>query len=141
MTSRPSNRQSPGGGGTNWIDRIDWVTAVRGASRGFGILAISGLLQPVVANGLGEAFGLGWLVLGSLVAFVSAAWRAGESDSPPLTGLFGSLMAYTLSVPLIYLATRKIVVQDVLMFVAAAMVVGAVTGYLVGRRHTNETDR
>jgi len=32
----------------SWMDRIDWVIAVRGASLGFTILVINGFLQLLV---------------------------------------------------------------------------------------------
>jgi hypothetical protein len=120
------------------MDRVDWVVAVRGASLGFTILVISGLLQPIVAR-YSEVIGLVWLVLGTLVASVASSWRAGPADSPVLTGVFASLFGYTLSIPLIYVSERRIVWPDVAMFAAMAVVVGAIVGYLVGRRHVPDT--
>jgi hypothetical protein len=116
------------------MDRVDWVIAVRGASLGFTILVISGLLQPIVAR-YSEVIGLVWLVLGTLVASAAASWRVGPADSPVLTGVFASLFGYTLSVPLIYVSERRIVWPDVAMFAALAVAFGAIVGYLVGKRY------
>ena len=117
-----------------WMDNVDWVLVVRGASLGFTILVISGLLHPLVVK-FSVPLGLAWLVFGSVVAFMAAAWRVGPADSPVLTGMLAALISYTLSVPLIYISERHLVPQDVLMFAGLAIVVGSIVGFVAGRRH------
>jgi hypothetical protein len=122
------------------MDEIDWVVAVRGASTGFTVLVISGVLVQVVAR-YGPVAGLVWLVVGALAAAAVSAWRVGPADSPLLTGAAAAFFSYSLSVPLIYLIERHIVWRDVAAFAGISVVAGGLTGLLRGRAHVPETKR
>ncbi|HEX4249461.1 MAG TPA: hypothetical protein VH008_16480 [Pseudonocardia sp.] len=114
------------------MDRIDWVLVVRGASTGFTVLVIGGLVNPIISN-LNQVAGLIELVLGALAASVVAAWRARTADSPVLSGAVAALISYTLVVPLIYLSEHRLDYRVILAFAAVAMVVGAVSGFALSR--------
>ncbi len=123
-----------------WSERIDWIVAVRGAGSGFSVLVISGLLLPIIEK-LSPWLGPVWLLLGALMAFVVAALKTGDAPSPPLTGAVAALFAYTLNVPLIYLTTRKFPEIPIMLgYIAAAVVVGAAMGYLMGRRNAKDVE-
>ena len=115
------------------MDKIDWILAVRGASAGFTVLVISGLLNPIVTS-VNQLAGLVFLVVGALAASVLAAWRARAADSPVFTGAIAALVSYTLVVPLIYLGERKLDFPIILGFGGLALVVGAITGAVLARR-------
>ena len=115
-----------------WMDRIDWVLVVRGASTGFTVLVISGLINPIVSN-VNQVAGLIELVLGALGASVVAAWRARTADSPVLSGAVAALISYTLVVPLIYLSEHRLDYRVILLFAAVALLVGAASGFALSR--------
>jgi hypothetical protein len=115
------------------MDRIDWVLAVRGASTGFSVLIISGLLNGLF-NKISPVVGLVQLVIGALAASVVAAWRSRTTDTPMLTGAVAALLSYTLAIPLIYLGERRLDYRVLIAFAAIALAVGAITGLLFGRR-------
>ncbi|HEY1966645.1 MAG TPA: hypothetical protein VGH89_01755 [Pseudonocardia sp.] len=124
----------------SWVDRIDWPIVARSASRGFTVLVLSDLLYLLVAR-LGPTIGLVWLVLGSAAAFAIAAWQAGPADSPELTGAVSSVFSYTLSVPLVYMAERRIVWTYVLIFVVGAIIVGSLVGHYAAAKQAPEPKR
>lgn len=115
------------------LDRIDWIVAARGASTGFGVLVISGLIQPMLMNAA-PWVALPALLLGSLLGFVAAGYRAGPAPSPPATGAVAALFAYTLTIPLSYLVHQPLAPSSVAGFVVAALLVGSATGAYMGRR-------
>lgn len=121
-----------------WMDRVDWVLVVRGASTGFTVLVISGLASPIVSN-LNQAVGLVWLVLGALAASVVAAWRTRTADSPVLSGAVAALISYTLVVPLIYLSERRLDFRVILLFAAVALLVGAASGFALSRGRAGQS--
>jgi hypothetical protein len=125
-------RQSPRDRG-DWLDRVDWVVAVRGASLGFTVLVITGLANLIVVR-VSPTAGLVWSIVGPLLAFGAAAWRSGPADSPWLTGLFAAFFGYTLYVPLMYIGTRHIDWPSTLLYAGVAIVVGAAVGHLRGRQ-------
>lgn len=116
------------------MERVDWVRVVRGASAGFTVLVLVGLASPILAS-LAPWAPLLWLVVGSLAGYILAAIKVGPADSPILTGAWAALFAYTLTVPMIYISTRKLDLHYVLIFAGSAVAVGGLTGYLMGRRH------
>jgi hypothetical protein len=120
----------------DWLDQIDWPAAIRGAGTGFGVLVITTLLGPILGR-----FAL-WLppvvlVAGYLFGFFLAARRAGDAPSPALTGSIAALLAYTLTLPLLYLSGKPAGWDELwscLGWCAAGLVVGGVVGHLAGRR-------
>ncbi|MDT7679951.1 MAG: hypothetical protein QOG57_261, partial [Pseudonocardiales bacterium] len=115
-----------------WMDRVDWVLVVRGASTGFTVLVISGLVNPIVSN-INPLAGLIFLVVGAVAASVVAAWRTRTADSPVLSGAVAALISYTLVVPLIYLSERHLDYRVIVLFAAVALLVGTVSGFLLSR--------
>lgn len=116
-----------------WLDRVDWARVARGASSGFTVLVFSGLVDPMVSS-LNPVAGLVFLVVGALGGSVLAACRARSPDAPVLSGASAALLSYTLVVPLIYMAQRRLDFRVVLGFAALAVVVGGVSGLVAGRR-------
>ncbi|HEY2097364.1 MAG: hypothetical protein QOI50_2652 [Pseudonocardiales bacterium] len=114
------------------MDRVDWVLVVRGASTGFTVLVISGLVNPIVSN-INPLAGLIFLVVGAVAASVVAAWRTRTADSPVLSGAVAALISYTLVVPLIYLSERHLDYRVIVLFAAVALLVGTVSGFLLSR--------
>ena len=115
-----------------WMDRINWVLVVRGASTGFTVLVLVGLASLVVFK-QNLLAGLIFLGVGVVVAFVVAAWRAREADSPVFTGAVAALMSYLLAVPLVYLSQHGLDYLPLLAFAAVPLVVGAVSGFALSR--------
>lgn len=119
-----------------WMEQIDWPAAIRGAGTGFGVLVIATLLQSIAER---YAWWLAPLVLvvGYLLGFILAARGSGEAPSPVLTGAVAALLAYTLTLPLLYLSGKPIgwnVLWSCMGYCAAGLVVGGVVGHLAGRR-------
>lgn len=122
----------------DWLELVDWPAAIRGAGTGFGVLVIVTLVQPIL-----EQYGP-WLppvvlVVGYLLGFALAARGAGEAPSPALTGGLAALMAYTLTLPLLYLSHKPMgwdVLWSVLGYCAAGLVIGGLVGHLAGRRES-----
>lgn len=117
---------------TAWLESIDPAATVRGASRGFTVLLLGGLVQPVTA--MLPVVGLVWLPLTAMVAFVVAAWKPGGSASFPLYGAVSGLGAYLLMLPLVLLQPAGRSPVQIGCTVAVAVLVGAGTGWWRGRR-------
>ena len=115
-----------------WMDRVDWVLVVRGASTGFTVLVLCFLASPIVFN-INPLAGLIFLVVGALAGSVVASWRTRTADSPVLSGAVAALISYTLMIPLAYLAQRQLDIRVVLLFAAVALLVGAITGFVISR--------
>jgi hypothetical protein len=120
----------------DWLELIDWPTAIRGAGTGFGVLVITTLLQPILEQ-VGPWLPPLVLVVGFLLGFTLAARKAGEAPSPALTGAVGALFAYTLTLPLLYLSHKPMgwdVFWSCVGYCVAALLVGGLVGHLAGRR-------
>jgi len=68
-----------------------------------------------------------------------ASWRTRTADSPVLSGAVAALISYTLVIPLIYLGERRLDFRVLLLFAALALIVGAITGFVISRRRTGQT--
>jgi hypothetical protein len=120
----------------DWLELVDWPAAIRGAGTGFGVLVITTLVQPIL-----EQYGP-WLpplvlIVGYLLGFTLAARGAGEAPSPALTGAVAGLLAYTLTLPLLYISRKPMgwdVLWSCLGYCVAGLVVGGLVGHLAGRR-------
>jgi hypothetical protein len=115
-----------------WADHIDAPKVVRDASTGFTILVIGGLSAPMAAA-LIPVVGRHWLPLAAVVAFVAAARRGGSASLPWLHGVVAAVSAYVIVLPLVLLGGGANLGQ-VLLTLATAVLVGAATGFLSGRR-------
>jgi hypothetical protein len=113
--------------------RIDVPNAVRGASTGFSILLIGGLLAPM-ATLVSVPVAVVWLAGVSVVAFVVAARRSRPANAPALHGAVAAVLAYVLVLPLLLPFEQGRDVRQILLTLATAVVIGAVTGALAARR-------
>lgn len=114
------------------VDGIDGPVAVRAASRGFTVLAIGAVVQPIVGQLL-PPLGYVWLVVVAVAAFVASAWTAGRTPSPVKQGVAGALGAYALMVPLVYMSTGTVIAEQLVFTTLTAVVVGAATGWARAR--------
>lgn len=107
---------------------------MRGAFRGFGVLLIGALLQPIVGTLL-PPLGAIWLVLVAVVAFVSAAWIATTPDGGARSGVCAALGAYGFMLPIVLMgAGGRVDIIQVVATSATACLVGVTTTYLRLRR-------
>lgn len=130
---RSAGDKSTAHGVLGWLEDIDAPTAVRGASTGFSVLVIGGLLAPVTASLLPMLGRTVWLPLVAILAFVVAATRIGEACRPAVHGAVAAFSSYLLVLPLVVLnESGRDPVQIAATF-GTACGVGALTGYLRGR--------
>jgi hypothetical protein len=110
-------------------DALGYAAVIRGASRGFGVLLIGGLLQPVAAQV--EALAYVWLVAVAVAAFVVAGVTATPAGTPldawrqaPIAAVGG----YGLIVPLVIVGAGELPVLQAVLTTTTAVLVGAVVG-------------
>lgn len=115
--------------------RVDVPNAVRGASTGFSILVIGGLLAPFLTLVSALAAAL-WLAGVAVVAFAVAARRSQLADAPAIHGAVAAVLAYVLVLPLLLPFPQGRDLGQILLTLATAVVVGAATGALMARRAT-----
>lgn len=111
---------------------MDGPRLVSGASRGFTILALGGVVQPLVGAAL-PLLGFYWLVLVALAAFVAAARRGCGVSKPVRQGAAAALGSYLLMLPVVHMATGELIPVQVACTAVLAVVTGAVTGWASGR--------
>ena len=110
---------------------LETAEMIRGAFRGFGVLVIGGLAQPLVGMLL-EPLGYVWLPLVAVVAFCwSAKIAAAKAQSPVPTGAIAALGSYLLAVPLVLMATSSLDPIQALLTSVTAVVVGSLTGFVI----------
>jgi hypothetical protein len=115
------------------VGRIDVPNAVRGGSAGFSILLIGGLLAPF-ATLVSVPLAAAWLAGVAVVAFAVAARRSRLASAPALHGVVAALISYVLVLPLLLPFEQGRDLGQILLTVATAVGVGAVTGVLAARR-------
>lgn len=106
--------------------RLDGVRIVRGASRGFTVLAIGGVIQPLV-GAVAPAVGYVWLVIVAVVAFVVAAAAATDNVRPARDGALAALASYLLVVPVVLMAAGSLPADQLVYTSATALITGALT--------------
>jgi hypothetical protein len=113
--------------------RIDVPVAVRGASTGFSILIIGGLMSPIIAAFSPPLAGT-WLTAVAIAAFAISARRVGLASVPVLHGAFAAVASYVLVLPLLlpFEAGRNL--PQILFTFATAISVGACTSWIQARR-------
>lgn len=117
--------------GTERRPGIDGPVMVRAASTGFTVLLLGGLVAPLVAA-LVPMVGRYWLVVVAIVAFVIAGSRIGAAGAPAVHGAVAAVSSYLLMLPVVMM-TAGLQVGQVLATASAAVVVGALGGYLTAR--------
>lgn len=115
------------------VPRVDVPNAVRGASTGFSILVIGGLLAPFITLVSGPATAV-WLAGVAVLAFAVAARRSRSAGAPALHGAVAALFSYLLVLPLLLPFERGRDVRQIGLTLATAIVVGAATAMLTARR-------
>lgn len=113
------------------VNGIDGPVAVRAASTGFTVLLLGGLAAPIAAQVLGEV-GRYWLLIVAVVAFITAGVRIGSASSPMQHGAVAAIGGYLLVLPIVFV-TGGLEITQVGTTLAAAVVVGGLSGYLRGR--------
>lgn len=117
--------------GTERRPGIDGPAMVRAASTGFTVLLLGGLVAPLVAA-MVPVVGRFWLVLVAVAAFVIAGSRIGAAAAPAVHGAVAAVSSYLLMLPGVMMTTG-LQVGQVLTTASAAVVVGALGGYLTAR--------
>lgn len=112
------------------LDGIDPVAAVRGASTGFSLLVVGGLLTPLGTKV--PVVGSIWLTVVAVVAFAVAGMRIGTARRPALHGAMAAVCSYLLVVPLVLLAAASDARQLILTG-CVAVGVGALAGAIRAR--------
>lgn len=79
---------------------VDGPAAIRGASRGFTVLLLGGIVQPWVGTLL-PPLGFVWLALVAVAAFAVAALAAGGVESAWTTAVAAAIGSYLLVLPLV----------------------------------------
>ena len=115
------------------VGRVDVPNAVRGASSGFSILVVGGLLAPITTLVSGP-FAAAWLAGVAVVAFAVAARRSQRAGAPAVHGAVAAVIAYVLVLPLLLPFEQGRNLPQILLTVATAVVVGAITGAVASRR-------
>ncbi len=111
---------------------------VAGASRGFSVLLVGGVVQPWVGHLL-PALGYVWLLLVAVAAFAWAARPRAVSATPPselrseraLVGTTAALGSYALVLPLVLSVADAVPVAQVALTSLTALTVGALAGALL----------
>ncbi|MGQ0573127.1 MAG: hypothetical protein ACT4RN_02860 [Pseudonocardia sp.] len=134
--SRTSQSRSPEG----VVSGIDLIALVKGAAIAFCVLVVGGLATPLVVRALplaaeqvpaAYAWGSAAVAIG---AFVLAGSRIGEATRPVLHGGAAALGAYLLYLPLTLIVGTAQPVTTVLLAALVAVLIGALTGLVSGRR-------
>jgi hypothetical protein len=107
------------------MSAVDSTAAVRGASHGFTVLLVGGIVQPWVGFLL-PPVGFVWLALVALAAFLVAALGAGGAAATSPTAVVAALGAYGLVLPLVA-AAGALDVTQVGGTIAIAVAIGALT--------------
>lgn len=113
--------------------RIDVPNAVRGASTGFSILLVGGLLAPMLTlvSTLATAM---WLAAVAVLAFAVAGRRSQRAGIPALHGVFAAVLAYVLVLPLLLPFEQGRNLGQIAQTLLTAVLVGALAGTVSARR-------
>lgn len=106
------------------------AAVLRGAFRGFGVLLVGGLLEPVPARFLGVV-AVGWLPLVAVVAFAVAGFAATPPGTPPGSwrqAPVAAVLSYALILPLVHIGAGRIPLVQLGLTTATAVLVGVLVG-------------
>lgn len=119
---------------------LDLPCIVRGAWRGFVVLLLGGLVAPGLAA---ITPFVAWFALTAVAvtAFVVAACGVGHLGRPVRHGVYAAVGAYGLVLPLVILSATGRDPAQIAAATATAVAVGALTGFLAGRRHDRARER
>jgi hypothetical protein len=122
------------------IEGIDGAAAVRGASTGFSVMVAGGLLAPIVAGAV-PPLGAVWLTSTAVIAFVVSAGRIGQARFPAVHGAAASVCSYLLVLPLVLMNPAGNDIVQIATTAGTAVGVGALVGFLRGRRRGDNRSR
>lgn len=111
---------------------LDGVRLVRGASRGFTILALGGAVQPWIGT-VSSSLGYYWLLIVAAAAFALAARATSGTTSPIRHGAIAALSSYLLVLPLVFMAAGTLPIDQVAYTSATALGIGALIGWATHR--------
>lgn len=103
--------------------------AIRGASAGFSVLLVGPLLAQLTTAFLPPAAVQSLIYISVALGFTLAARRVGIASVPVLHGATAASLAYLLVLPLQWHFGRPSL-PEVLFTVAAALSIGALTGWI-----------
>ncbi|MEN8674044.1 hypothetical protein [Nocardioides sp.] len=109
---------------------------LRGGSRGFTVLLLGGVVQPLVGV-LSAPLGYVWLLLVALAAFVVAARTAlpaGSAQEAWPNGPGAASISYALVLPLVLSVSETFPLLQIVLTSTTALVVGTAVGLLRVRR-------
>ncbi len=112
--------------------RIDMPVAVRGASAGFTVLLVGGLLTMLLTIKLPASGPLVGLTA-AVVGFYVAARRVGKASMPALHGAFAAALSYLLVLPIAWSFSPGNSSADIgfaLLNLALALSTGSLTGWM-----------
>ena len=112
---------------------VDVPNAVRGASTGFSVLLIGGLLAPMVTLA-STVLATVWLTGVAVVAFAVAARRSRLAGAPAAHGAVAAVFSYVLVLPLLLPFEQARDPLQILLTTVTAVVVGAACGSLAAGR-------
>jgi hypothetical protein len=112
---------------------VDVPNAVRGASTGFSVLLIGGLVAPMVTLA-STVLATVWLTGVAVVAFAIAARRSRLAGAPAAHGAVAAVFSYVLVLPLLLPFEQSRDPLQILLTTATAVVVGAGCGSLAAGR-------
>lgn len=115
------------------------ATVIRGIFRGFGVLFVGGMVQPLVDR-LSAVVAYAWLPSVAVVAFVVAAVVATPADTPRdawRQGPVAAVGSYLLIVPLVRIGAGELPVVQLALTTATAVLTGAAVGLARTRFHAS----
>ena len=112
---------------------VDVPNAVRGASTGFSVLLIGGLLAPMVTLA-STVLATVWLTGVAVVAFAVAARRSRLAGAPAVHGAVAAVFAYVLVLPLLLPFEQSRDPLQISLTALTAVVVGAGVASLAAGR-------
>lgn len=143
--SRPVESVRSGPGRDRPTQEVADVTlVVRGASRGFTVLLLGGIVQPWVGV-IFAPLGYVWLALVAIAAFAWAAWPRdagrwiGRVDRA-LIGCVAALCSYLLVLPLVASAAGSLPWSQMIFTSMTAVVTGALAGAFAPLGSTRRAD-
>lgn len=106
------------------------AAVLRGAFRGFGVLLVGGLVEPVPARFLGVV-AVGWLPLVAVVAFAVAGIVATPPGTPAGSwrqAPVAAVVSYALILPLVQIGAGRIPIVQLGLTTTTAVLVGVLVG-------------
>lgn len=107
---------------------IDTRACGRGIWRGFVILVIGALLQPIAAA-VAPLAGASFLLITAVVAFSLAGFRTGDAHHPILQGAVTAVGSYVFVLPLSFVASASVEPRQVPATAAIAVTAGGLAGF------------